>query len=477
MVRVHVVTIPASGSATVTISTSDDEEHEADGSVTLTLNAGGGYTLGAQSSETATVTDNDDAAPDYTDYQMVVDYLLQVRDDPENTDAKDNPAHILKWNRVLAAIGYDSGVDPMPASEIHENAETWPDSAFKAASDYLKSRGGQQRKPEVTVTAGAGVTEGGDATFTVTADPAPAADLAVGVTVTAGGDYGAATGQRTVTVPASGSATFTVGTTDDNADEADGSVTATVNAGSDYTVSATRGAATVAVADDDDPPPTPVVSVTAGAGVTEGGDATFTVTASPAPAADLSVGVTVSASGDYGAATGKRTVTVPTTGSATLTVGTVDDSADEADGSVTATVNADSGYTVSSTQGAATVGVADNDEPAVEVTVAVDDASAVEGDVLEFRVRLSEASAEEISVRWYTAPAYHLPDNRASTSEYQSTEGEMVFEPGVTALTGEVWLEQDSGEEPDEYFAVEAFLPGSWREPDAVGTMTIIDDD
>ena len=333
--------------------------------------------------------------------------------------------------------------------------------------------------PEVSVSGGAGVTEGGDATFTVTASPAPAADLPVSVTVSASGDFGAATGRRTVTVPATGSVTLTVGTADDSADEADGSVTAALNAGSGYTVSASRGAATVAVSDDDEPPVIPEVSVSGGAGVTEGGDATFTVTASPAPAADLPVSVTVSASGDFGAATGRRTVTVPATGSVTLTVGTADDSADEADGSVTAALNAGSGYTVSASRGAATVAVSDDDEPApeVEVTVAVDDASAVEGDVLEFRVRLSEAPAGEFRVKWYTAPAYHLLDNRAHLSDYQATEGEMVFGPGVTEMTGEVWLEQDSEDEPDEYFAVEAFLPGSLMEADAVGTMSIIDDD
>ena len=40
-----------------------------------------------------------------------------------------------------------------------------------------------------------------------------------------------------------------------------------------------------------------------------------------------------------------------------------------------------------------------------------------------------------------------------------------------------MWLEQDEDEEPDEYFAVEAYLPGSLVSPDAVGTMTIVDDD
>ncbi len=332
--------------------------------------------------------------------------------------------------------------------------------------------------PVVSVTAGSGVTEGGSASFTVSASPAPAANLAVSVTVSQSGDYGATTGKRTVTVPTTGSATLTVGTTDDDADETDGSVTATVNAGSGYTVSSTQGAATVGVSDNDDAP-TPVVSVTAGSGVTEGGSASFTVSASPAPAANLAVSVTVSQSGDYGATTGKRTVTVPTTGSATLTVGTTDDDADETDGSVTATVNAGSGYAVSSSQGAATVGVADNDDaaPEVEISVTVEDASAVEGDVLEFRVALSAASTEEIRVQWYTAPAYHLLDDRAHRSDYQTTEGELVFKPGVTELTGEVWLEQDEDEEPDEYFAVEAFLPGSLVSPDAVGTMTIVDDD
>ena len=59
--------------------------------------------------------------------------------------------------------------------------------------------------------------------------------------------------------------------------------------------------------------------------LTEGGDATFTLTASPAPAADLPVSVTVVTDGDWGVTDGGRTVTIPTSGSATLTLATVDD--------------------------------------------------------------------------------------------------------------------------------------------------------
>ena len=219
--------------------------------------------------------------------------------------------------------------------------------------------------PEVSIAASANaVMEGGDAIFVLSAYPSPASNMDVSVTVSDSGNYGVTTGQRTITIPGSeNSATLTISTTNDKWDEADGSVTVTVNAGSDYTVSATRNADTMTVWDDDDPPP--VISIVARGDITEGEDAFFTLSANlaPAPGDDLDVSLTVSQSGDYGATTGTRTVTIPTTGSATLSVATTDDATDEADGSVTVTLNAGNGYTVSATQGAATVAVSDNDEP------------------------------------------------------------------------------------------------------------------
>ena len=499
------VTIPTTGSVTITVGTTDDTTDETDGSVTATVNAGSGYTVSSsQGAATVAVSDNDDASTPVVSVtagsgvteggaavftvtaspapaaDLAVSLTVSQSGDYGATTGKRTVTVPTTGSVTLTVGTTDDDADETDGSVTATvNAGSgYTVSSTQGAATVAVSDNDDAPTPVVSVTAGSGVTEGGDAVFTVTASPAPASSLVVSVTVSQIGDYGATTGQRTVTVPTTGSVTLTVGTTDDTTDETDGSVTATVNAGSGYTVSSTQGAATVAVSDNDDAP-TPVVSVTAGSGVTEGGDATFTVTASPAPAANLDVSVTVSQSGDYGAATGRRTVTIPTTGSVTLTVGTTDDDADETDGSVTATVNAGSGYTVSSTQGAATVGVADNDDaaPEVEITVTVEAASAVEGDVLEFRVRLSEASTEEIRIRWNTAPAYHLLDDRAHMTDYQYTEGELVFAPGVTELTAEVWLEYDDDEEPDEYFVVEAYLPGTLYPPDAVGTMTIIDDD
>ena len=499
------VTIPTTGSVTLTVGTTDDSTDETDGSVTATVNAGSGYTVSSsQGAATVAVADNDDA-PTPVVSVTAGSGITEGGDAVFTVTASPAPASNLAVSVTVSQSG-DYGATtgrrtvtvPTTGSvtltvgttdDTTDETDGSVTATVNAGSGYTVSStqgaatvgvsdNDDAPTPVVSVSAGSGVTEGGDVVFTVTASPAPAANLDVSVTVSQSGDYGATTGRRTVTVPTTGSVTLTVGTTDDTTDETDGSVTATVNAGSGYTVSSSQGAATVGVSDNDDAP-TPVVSVSAGSGVTEGGDAVFTVTASPAPASSLVVSVTVSQSGDYGATTGRRTVTVPTTGSVTFTVGTTDDTTDETDGSVTATVNAGSGYTVSSSQGAATVGVADNDDaaPEVEITVTVEAASAVEGDVLEFRVRLSEASTEEIRIRWNTAPAYHLLDDRAHMTDYQYAEGELVFAPGVTELTAEVWLEYDDDEEPDEYFAVEAYLPGTLYPPDAVGTMTIVDDD
>ena len=112
----------------------------------------------------------------------------------------------------------------------------------------------QATTPEVTVTAGGDVAEGTDATFTVTATPAPQAALTVTVEITQTGDYATTTGTQTVTIPTGGAYTLTVATTDDSTDEADGTVTATVDTGVGYTVSTTAAAASVAVSDNDPPP-------------------------------------------------------------------------------------------------------------------------------------------------------------------------------------------------------------------------------
>ncbi|MYH02539.1 MAG: hypothetical protein F4142_08200, partial [Nitrospira sp. SB0675_bin_23] len=206
--------------------------------------------------------------------------------------------------------------------------------------------------PTISISGDGAVTEGSAATFTLTASPAPESDLTVTVEVTDSGNFAASdtAGVRRVTIPTSGSAQLDVDTEDDNTEEPNGSVTATVRAGQGYTV-ASASSATVAVSDNDDPPPvTPVVTIAGGTAVTEGGGAVFTLTAVPAPSAALTVklNVTEAAGSDFVASgqEGGKTVTIPVAGTATYTVPTVDDGADEPNGPVTVTVVAGTGYTL-----------------------------------------------------------------------------------------------------------------------------------
>ena len=490
------LTIPTSGSVTLTVGTTDDGADEADGSVTATLNGGSGYTV-SSTNGAATVSVADDDVPELS--ISAGGGITEGGDATFTISANPAPAADLDVAVTVSASGdYGAATGTrtvtIPASgSVTLTVGTTDDGADEAdgsvtatvnsGSGYTVSSThgaatvsvADDDVPELRISAGGGITEGGTASFTITASPAPAADLDITVTISASGDYGATTGQRTLTIPTTGSVTLTVGTTDDGADEADGSVTATVNSGSGYTVSSTSGAATVSVADDD----VPELRISAGGGITEGGTARFTITADPAPASPLTVRVGVSQSGAFGAS-GAATITV-SRASTTYTVSTTDDQLDEADGSVTATLQDGSGYTVSAAQGAATVGVADDDEapgPDAELGVSVEEASATEGGYLEFTVRLSRAATGEILIRWNTATAWGVLDGRAHTNDYTGVYDEFVFEPGVTELTGEVWLEPDGEVEGDEHFAVELFLGDGWKfRPDATGIMTITDGD
>ena len=498
------VSIPTGGSATFTVATTNDGNDEADGSVTATVNAGNGYTVSSsQGAATVGVADDDvpvvsisggngvteggDASFTITASpvpaaDLTVSVTVTASGDYGATTGQRTVTVPTTGSAVLTVGTTDDGNDESDGSVTATvNAgDGYAVSSSQGVATVSVSDDDDAPPvvtPVVSISGGSGVTEGGNASFTITASPVPAADLTVNVTVTASGDYGATTGQRTVTVPTTGSAVLTVGTTDDSADEADGSVTATLVDGADYDLG-TNQAATVSVADDD----VPVVSISGGSGVTEGGDASFTITASPVPAADLSVSVTVSASGDYGATTGSRTVTVPTTGSAVLTVGTTDDSADEADGSVTATLVDGADYDLGTNQ-AATVSVADDDAPTSEtaVTISIEDASASENDTdLVFRVTLSEASNEDVTVQWATSHS-QSPDRARGGQGYDydfwHARGEIVIRAGETSGTGAVWLNQDSKDEPDEVFTVTLSSPVGATLEREEGTMTIIDDD
>ncbi len=395
-------------------------------------------------------------------------------------------AHVKRWNRALAAFGDDTGETAMTGDEAQDMMDKYTAKRWRPIVEAIECIEEAEKAsktaslPEIAVSGGSGVTEGASASFTVTATPAPSSPLAVTLTVGQSGDFAASgeTGTRQVTVPTGGSVTVQVATVDDAVLEADGSMSATVAAGTGYRVAAPPGdTASVAVADDD----TPVVSIAAGAGVTEGSPASFTVTASPAPAAPLTVALTVGQSGDYAAAgeTGAKEVTVPTGGSATVQVATVNDSADEPDGSVSVTVGAGTGYAVAATpKDTASVAVADDDAapPVPELTIG--DVTANESDQLMwFTVTLSPASDRAVSVDYRTRESTPV-SARKNDDFLQIDFGDVTFSPGETSKRFWVYMFDDNHDEGSETFEVVLSRPtGGARIADGVGVGTIVNDD
>ena len=458
------VTIPTTGSATYTVGTTNDSTDEPDGSVTATLSTGTGYTIsGTNNAATVAVLDDDDPPPVTPTISIAAGSGVTEGSDATFTvTASPAPATALTVNLTVSQsgnFGVTTGTDTViipttgsatfTVSTTNDNTDEPHGSVTatlstgtgytvsgsnNAATVAVSDDDPPPATPNISIVAGSSITEGTDATFTVTATPAPTSALTVNLTVSQSGNFGVTTGTDTVIIPTTGSTTFTVSTTNDATDEPDGSVTATLSTGTGYTVSGSNNAATVAVSDDDPPPATPTISIAAGSGVTEGSDATFTVTASPAPATALTVNLTVSQSGSFGATTGADTVTIPTSGSTTFTVSTTNDSTDEPDGSVTATLSTGTGYTVSGSNNAATVAVSDDDDPPpAPPTISIAAGSGVtEGSDATFTVTASPAPATALTVNLTVSQSGSFGATTGTDTVIIPTTGSATFTVSTT---------------------------------------------
>ena len=493
--------LSASGGFTgFAVPTVGDSTDETSGSVTVTLDAGSGYTVDADASSSTVLVLDDDGAVEVTvaadldevDEGADAHVLVYVRPKPTapveipltltlgTAEAGDvgsvGSASFAKGDltqRVTVATNADADADddtftvgigsPLPAgyaAGAHSTAAfTVVDTGTTVTAD-----------PELSVTAGAAVAEGAAASFTVTASPAPSGSLTVAYSVSQTGSFVSAAnrGAQSATLDLSGgTATVTVPTEADSADEPNGTVTVTLSAGTGYTVSGTAGSATVDVSDDDLPQPT--VSVTGGAAVTEGAAAGFTVSVSPAPTGTVTVQYTVTQSGSYVSAAnrGAKQVQVGSSGTASVSVPTEGDSADETDGSVTVTVNADAAYAVHSSNGAATVTVRDDDaDPSQpQLTLARTAASVTEGAAAGFAVTASPAPSGTLTVR------YHISQSGDWLTGTTGTTSASLDLSGGTA-TIEVATDDDSADETDGSVTV-TLLTGSGYSVGSPGSQTV----
>ena len=404
------VSVPkGSATATIPVKLIDDSLHENDETVVLTLTTGSGYLVGSPDTHTLTIAASD--GPPQVSFEPIEGRISNARTwwVKEGSGTHDVKVKLSPAPTSAITVKYSVGGNATPGSDytplsgtVSVPADTTTatipvtiiddnvrEHAEEIVLSLIESTGYELTRPfshhliidpsdgSPWVSFAPTLRSAGEGSGThdvgVRLHPAPATDITftytVAGTATAGSDYGALSG--TVTVPAdTTTATIPVTVIDDSLGEGSETVVLKLSGSAGYSVTS-PGTHTLTITDNDQAPVSaetetlPAVSATAGIGGTEGGDVAFTVTADPPPAEPLAVTLTVSQDGDFVAAgeLGRRQVTIPASGIATVTLATADDDVDEPDGSVTAVLEAGSGYGLGALN-TLTVDVVDNDEPA-----------------------------------------------------------------------------------------------------------------
>ena len=272
--------------------------------------------------------------------------------------------------------------------------------------------------PAVSVRAGPAVSEGGEALFTVTAEPPPSGPLAVSAEVSGSGGFAAAgeLGPRAVALtPSRPSAVVAVATVDDRRDEPDGSVALALRPGPGYALGS-PASASVAVADNDEP--SLIVSESSLA-LEEGAGAAYTVALGTEPPGPVAVSVAVSEGAGVSTAPASLSFTADDWNAPrTVTVAALedDDIADQS-GSIT---HAASGGGYGGVSAEVAVMVADNDEPSLIVSP-------------------SSLSLEEGASATYTVALGAAPLGAVTVAVAVSEGAGVEISPASLAFTADNW--------------------------------------
>ena len=215
----------------------------------------------------------------------------------------------------------------------------------------------------------------------------------------------------------------------------------------------------------------PTVSV-ADADAGEGAAVEFTVSLSAASDRQVTVryatsGGTAESGADFTAASGTLAFGANET-SKTVSVSTTDDSLDEENETFTLTLSSPTNATLG--DATATGTIRDDDESLP--TVSVSNASASEGDAVEFTVSLSAASGRQVTVEYATSGG-----TAESGTDFAAASGTLTFGANETSKTVSVSTTDDSRDEQDETFTLTLSSPANATLGDATATGTIIDND
>ncbi|WP_420610956.1 Calx-beta domain-containing protein [Candidatus Poriferisodalis sp.] len=492
--------------ATISVPTLNDGADEADGSVTVTLTAGSGYVVGTPSSATVTVRDDDVPAAQFaaatsTAAESAGTRNVTVRLVPAPAQAtavsyalsgtavrgSDYTISGVTSNTGTVTVG-PSGAATIPVAVADDSAAESAETVILTLAAGAGYDLGARRThtltitdndtagvPQVTVTAGSAVDEGGAATFAVSASPAPSGTVSVRYTVTQNGQFvssGRLGPNKTRTLSGTG-ATISIPTHNDSADEADGSVTVTLTAGSGYVVG-TPAAATVTVRDND--VPTAQFAATASSADESSGIRRVRVNLSPAPHRPVTVAYTVGGSATRGTDfTATGSVSAPA-GAAfvDIAVTVIDDFRQEPDETVILTLTGGAGYQIGA-RGTHTLTITDQDvSPTAAFATAADQASENAG-THQVTLTVQPAPAAPITVR------YTISGTATRSIDYTAPTGTVTVPAGDTTAAVHIPITDDTANEGDETVVLTLTAPagsaGYLLGSPTAFTLTIVDDD
>lgn len=368
------------------------------------------------------------------------------------------------------ANGFDL---PNRATNVGGGAD--PHATSNSVDVVIDGQGATLQTPVISITGGTFVTEGTNASFTVTANPAPSSPLTVSVAVTQSGDFVSSSGRNitSVQIPTSGSIALSVPTIGDSVDEANGSVTVTINAGDSYLVSTTSGAAIVSVLDNDITEATFAASTSTAA--ESAGTRNVAVNLSPVPAIALTLSYaiqdasTATAGSDYARLSGSVSVAAGAS-SVNIPVRITNDSTDESDETIILSLSSGAHYTVGSAR-THTLTITDNDVPSAQFHAASGTAPENAG-AHNVRVNISPAPAVGLTLR------YSVGGTATSGDFSISSSGSLSVSQGQTSATIPVSVINDgTHEESETVILTLSSGTGYSLGSRTIYTLTISDDD
>jgi len=488
---------------TVTVTAVDDSDYEGTHSATITNTASSSdvtYNGLSISNVTATITDNDIAAPppnlavsdlsvDEGDgiatvtvtmtgtsaSTVTVDYATA------NNTASASSDYIAKTGTLTWTAG-QSGDKTFTVSITNDSANEASESFYVNLSNasnanITRSQGevtitDNDATPSLSINDPSASEASGSLSYTVTLSAASGQTVTVSYassngTASAGSDYTETTGTLTFN-PGETSKNIAVTLSDNSLDATDKTLVMTLSNASNATISDATGTGTIT-----DDEATPSLAISDISSDEADGTVIITVTMTGSSASTVTVDYATAnnsalAPSDYTAKSGTLTWSSGQTGDQSFAVDLSDDSLDENGESFFVNLSNASNATISDSQ--ATVSISDNDDPPL---VSIDDVSVSEADgTATFTVSLSSPSGLAVGVEYSTS------NGTASAGvDYDATSGTLSFNPGETSQAIEVTILDNSVDETSRSFNVALSNASNATIGTGVGVGTINDDE